>query len=150
VELQRLADAEYGKAHEHNDEVGRVAWSRTCENAKKLALIFACSQNHEEPVIDVHAVEWATQFAMHQTRRQLYLAQIYVAENPFHAECLKFLRALRAIESRQLTRSELMRALRCKKADFDQLAETLVAHGEIVSVMIPSKTKPAQGFKLST
>ena len=93
-------------------------------------------------------VEWATQFAMHQTRRQLYLARIYVAENPFHAECLKFLRALRAREDGQLTRSVLMRILHCKKADFDQLAETLIAQGEIAPVMIPSKTKPAQGFKI--
>lgn len=148
--LRQLADAEYDRAHQQNDEVGRVAWSRTCENAKKLALISACSQNHENPVIDLPTVEWATRFAMHQTRRQLYLAHIYVAENPFHADCLKFLRALRVKENGQLTRSELMRILRCKKTDFDQLAETLIAQGEIVPVMIPSKTRPAQGFKLAT
>ena len=60
--------------------------------AKKLALIYACSENYESPEIGPDAIRWATEFAMHQTRRQLYLASTYVAENPFHAECLKLLR----------------------------------------------------------
>jgi len=51
TKLQRLADDEYDKAHERNDEVSRVAWSRRCENAKKLALIAACRVNHEQPII---------------------------------------------------------------------------------------------------
>ncbi len=149
-EIQQLADAEYDQAHQKNDEVARVVWSRTSENAKKLALIYAVSKNHLDPMVDLPAVQWATEFAMHQTRRQLYLAQIYVAENPFHAECLKFLRALKAKKDGQLTRSQLMRALRCKKADFDQLVDTLIAQGEIVTVEIPTKTRPAIGYQLAT
>ncbi len=94
-QLQKLTEAEYDRAEEAKDEVARTAWSRTCENATKLALIYACSENHENPVIGLPAVQWATAFAMHQTRRQLYLAATYVAENPFHAECLKLLRRLR-------------------------------------------------------
>ena len=87
--LQRLAEAEYDQAEARNDEVARTAWSRTCENTKKLTLLYACSGNHVTPMIDLPAVEWAGEFAMHQTRRQLRLATEYVAENPFHAECLK-------------------------------------------------------------
>ena len=49
MELQQLADAEYNKAHERNDEMARVVWSRTSENAKKLALIYAVSNNHLDP-----------------------------------------------------------------------------------------------------
>ncbi len=146
-ELQQLADAEYDKAHERNDEMARVVWSRTSENAKKLALIYAVSQNHQDPLVDLSAIQWATRFAMHQTRRQLYLAQIYVAENPFHAECLKFLRALKD-NGGQMKRNELMRKLRCKMAEFDQLAETLIAQGEILPVQIATKTRPANGYQI--
>ena len=65
-------------------KLGKVAWSRTCENATKLALLYACSENHEEPVMDAAAVEWATKFAMHQTKRQLYLATRHVCrKTPF-------------------------------------------------------------------
>ena len=147
-ELQRLADSEYDGAHERNDEIARVAWSRTCENAKKLALLYACSANHEDPEIDITAVEWATQFAMHQTRRQLYLATIYVSENPFHAECLKLMRKLKE-DGGQMARNKLMRAMRCKMQDFDQMVTTLMTQGDIVPIEIATKTKPAMGYRIA-
>jgi hypothetical protein len=128
-QLQKLTELEYDRAEEAKDEVARTAWSRTCENATKLALIYACSENHENPVIGLPAVQWATAFAMHQTRRQLYLAATYVAENPFHAECLKLLRKLREAGG-QMARRQLMRIMRCKAADFDQIISTLVQQGE--------------------
>jgi len=147
--LQHRTEEEYDKAETTNDEVAKVAWSRTCENAKKLALLYACSENHEDPVIDVSAIEWATAFAMHQTRRQLYLAATYVAENPFHAECLKLLRKLAEAPDRRMQRQHLLRAMRCKAADFDQLVATLIQQGEIVPVDVPTKTKTAQGYQVA-
>ena len=147
-QLQRMTEVEYDRAEESKDEVARTAWSRTCENATKLALVYACSENHEDPLISLAAVQWATAFAMHQTRRQLFLAATYVAENPFHAECLKMLRLIRASGS-QMARRQLMRAMRCKAADFDQIISTLLQQGDIVSVEIPTKTKPAQGYRLT-
>ncbi|MCG3178628.1 MAG: hypothetical protein BIFFINMI_00956 [Phycisphaerae bacterium] len=146
--LRVRTEAEYDQAHARNDEPSRVAWSRTCENAKKLALLYACSENHAEPVIGLPAVQWATEFAMHQTRRQLYLATTYVAENPFHAECLKLIRRLRDAPGQQMQRQHLLRAMRCKSFDFDQIASTLVQQGEIVRVDIPSKTKTAEGYRI--
>jgi hypothetical protein len=146
--LQRMGEDEYEQADAANDEIGKAAWSRTCENAKKLALLYACSENHEDPIIGLPAVEWATAFAMHQTRRQLYLAATYVAENPFHAECLKLLRKLKDVGG-QMARRQLMRAMRCKAADFDQIVSTLMQQGDIVAVDIPTKTRPAQGYQLT-
>jgi len=146
--LRTTADAEYASADGANDEVARTAWSRTCENAIKLALIYACSVNYENPSIDLPAVEWASAFARHQTQRQLYLASTYVAENPFHAECLKFVRRLRQAPDRMMARRELMRAMRCKAADFDQIVGTLLQQGDIVPVEIATRTKNAQGYQL--
>jgi hypothetical protein len=146
--LQRMGEDEYEKAEAGGDEIAKVVWSRTCENAKKLALLYACSENHEKPVISLPAVQWATDFAMHQTRRQLYLAATYVAENPFHAECLKLLRKLKETDG-QMPRRQLMRAMRCKAADFDQIIGTLIQQGDIIPVEIPTKTKPAQGYQLA-
>ncbi len=148
-QLQILTEAEYNQAEEAKDEVARTAWSRTCENAQKLALIYACSENHEDLVIGLPAVQWATAFAIHQTRRQLYLAASYVAENPFHAECLNLLRRLSEASDRQMQRQHLLRVMCCKAADFDQIVSTLVQQGDIVAVQIPTKTKTAQGYRLS-
>ncbi len=148
-QLQRITEAEYDRAEGTKDEVARTAWSRTCENATKLALVYACSENHEDPVIGLPAVQWATEFAMHQTRRQLFLAATYVAENPFHAECLKLLRKLREAPEQQMQRQHLLRAMRCKAADFDQIVGTLLQQGDVVSVQISTRTKAAQGYRLS-
>jgi len=146
--LQRMGEVEWDKAHTDSNEPAQTAWSRTCENATRMALLYACSENHEEPVIGLPAVEWAAAFAMHQTRRQLHLAATYVAENPFHAECLKLLRKLKEAKGR-MARRQLMRSMRCKAADFDQIISTLIQQGEIAAVEIPTKTKPAQGYRIT-
>ncbi len=146
--LRRMTEDEYNKAEDAGDEVARTAWSRTCEHAKKLALIFACSENHVEPIISLPAVEWSTEFAMHQTRRQLYLASVHVAENPFHAECLKFIKRLTEQPGRTMQRRQLMRAMKLKAADFDQIVGTLQQQEDIELVTIRTATRPAQGYRL--
>ncbi|MEL7499055.1 MAG: DUF3987 domain-containing protein [Planctomycetota bacterium] len=147
-ELRCMTEVEYAKAEEENDEVGRTAWSRTCEHATKLALIYACSENHIAPKMTIEAVRWASEFARHQTRRQLFLAGVHVADNPFHAECLKLMKILRDQRNQKMARRELMRAMRCKAADFDQVIGTLTQWGEVEMISIPSATKSATGYQL--
>ena len=48
-----------------------------------------------------------------------------------------------------MARRKLMRAMRCKAADFDQIVGTLLQQGDIVPVEIPTKTKPAQGYRIA-
>ncbi|HHK40933.1 MAG TPA: DUF3987 domain-containing protein [Planctomycetaceae bacterium] len=148
-QLRLLTEAEYDRAEAARDEVAQAAWSRTCENAKKLALIYACSENHIEPVIRLPAVEWATSLAMHQTRRQLYLAATYVAENPFHADCLKLLRKLREAPERTLPHSVLLKRMKMKAKDFRDLIETLVQRGEVRIVTTPRAGSPTVEYVLS-
>jgi hypothetical protein len=145
--LRLMTEREYDTAEEALDEVARTAWSRTCEHAKKLALIYACSENHVEPLIGLPAVEWATEFAIHQTRRQLYLASVHVAENPFHAECLKLLKRLSEQPEQRMQRQHLLKYMKCKAADLDQIIQTLVQQGEIAPITMPTATKTAHGFQ---
>ena len=95
TESRQAAEVEYGSAEARGDPVGTTVWGRVPEQARKLALLYAISANHESPQIDVDAARWATEFILHQTRRMLFMAHSHVAENPFHAECLKLLRRLR-------------------------------------------------------
>jgi hypothetical protein len=148
ADLQRLTEQEYDDAHHRNDEVARVAWSRTHENAMKLALIRACSTNHENPTIDLGGIQWATAFAMHQTKRQLYLAHSYVAENPFHAECLKLVRKLRTVPNRQMEHSPLLKLMHMKAADFRELIQTLLQQNEIKIVTVPRAGSSKVIYKL--
>ncbi|WP_419187821.1 bifunctional DNA primase/polymerase [Stieleria bergensis] len=148
AELREQTEVEYDKADDAGDEVARAAWSRTCEHAKKLALIYACSENHLDPKITLAAVRWASEFALHQTRRQLYLASVHVAENPFHKECLKFTKLLLERPENQMARRELMRAMRLKSQEFDQVVLTLLQQDDIEAITIETKTRPAQGYRL--
>jgi len=147
--LQRQTEDEYDQAHARNDEVARVAWSRTHENAKKLALIYACSANCEDPVIDLPAVEWASAFAMHQTRRQLFLAANYVAENPFHAECLKLVRKLREAPASELPHSVLLKRMKMKTKDFKELIETLIQRGDVLAASVATDGRNGLTYRLA-
>ncbi len=75
---------------------------------------------------------------------------MHVAENPFHAECLKFIKRLREHPERQMQRQHLLKYMKCKAADFDQIVLTLLQQEEIEIVSIPTKTKSAQGFRVVT
>ncbi len=147
-DLRLRTETEYNVADADQDEVARTAWSRTCEHATKLALIYAVSEKHEQPVIRLPAVEWATEFAMHQTRRQLFLAGVHVADNPFHADCLKLIKKLRESPVHQMQRRELMRAMHWKAKDFDAVVQTLQQQGDLMAVEIATATRPAQGYQL--
>jgi hypothetical protein len=95
VETRREAEAEYSKAEQRCDSVGTTVWGRVSEQVRKLALLYAVSENHQSPRIGLAAVRWASEFVMHQTRRMLFMAASHVADYPFHAECLKLLEKLR-------------------------------------------------------
>lgn len=130
--LRALADGEYRKAEKAKNEPAKTVWTRTNENAMKLAMLYACSANHENPAIDLSAVQWAQDFAMHQTRRQLFMAQTYVSESPFHAQCLKAIEKLQEAPANILSHQVLLRRMKMKAKDFKDLIDTLVQRGDIV------------------
>lgn len=152
VQLRQQTEAEYDAADELKDEVGRTAWSRTCENAGKLALIYACSENHEEPAISLAAVEWAAKFAMHQTRRQLYLAKSYMAANEFDGYCKQALRYLtRCRDSGKdypVPDWLLRRRLVLSPVMHNSVIEALTKQERIRWMTVPRKTKPRTGWVL--
>jgi hypothetical protein len=149
IETRQEAEAEYTKAEGKSDAVGTTVWGRVSEQTRKLALLYAISENHEAPQISLAAVEWASRFATHQTRRMLFMAAGHVAENPFHAQCLRLMQRLRDAPGHQMQRQRLLKFMRCKSADFDQIVGTLMQQGEIVKLDIPTKTNLAQWYQVS-
>ena len=125
------AEDEYAKAEGLGDSAGTALWGRVAEHARKLALVYAVSENHLDPQIGRSAAEWASQFAIHQARRMLFMAQSHVAENPFHAECLKFLRKLRSAPGGELSHSVLLKRMKVNAKTFKVLVSTLEQRGDI-------------------
>jgi hypothetical protein len=145
----RLAsEAEYGCAETRNDPVGTTVWGRVPEQIRKLALLYAVSANHESPRIDVAGVRWATDFILHQTRRMLFMAHSHVAENPFHAECLKLLRKLRETPDRQLAHSVLLKRMKVDAKTFQELITTLEQQGDVATVTQATAGRQQRAYRL--
>ena len=106
------------------------------------------AHSHESPRIDVAAVRWATDFILHQTRRMLFMAHSHVAENPFHAECLKLLRKLREAPDRQLAHSVLLKRMKIDAKTFQELITTLEEQGDITTVIQPTTGRPQRVYQL--
>jgi len=94
-EYGQKTDTEYDNAQERSDLVTMAIWGRASEKARRLALIYACSENALSPKITEAAVRWATELVDYATQRMLFMASQYVSESDFHAECQKLLRVLR-------------------------------------------------------
>ena len=142
TEARQASEAEYAAAEARGDPVGTTVWGRVPEQIRKLALLYAVSASHESPRIDVAAVRWATDFILHQTRRMLFMAHNHVAENPFHAECLKLLRKLREAPGRQLAHSVLLKRMKIDAKTFQELITTLEQQGDVGDVTQSTAGRP--------
>jgi hypothetical protein len=141
IETRLEAEAEYAKAEAADDCVGTAVWGRASEHTRKLALIYAVSENHEHPEIGRAATEWASHLVLHQARRMLFMAQSHVADNPFHAECLKFLQKLRNAPGQELPHSLLLKRMKIDAKSFLGLVTTLEQRGDI---SIRTQTTPGR------
>ena len=93
--FRQQADREYSQAEDKGDPAGMAIWARANEKARRLALVYACSVDRENPMITPDAVSWSCRFVEHQTRRMLFMAGESVSENDFDARCKRLVATLR-------------------------------------------------------
>jgi hypothetical protein len=148
IETRERAEAEYTVAEARGDAVGTTVWGRVSEHVRKLALLHAVSENHLAPRIGLAAVEWASAFVMHQTRRMLFMAAGHVAENPFHAECLKVVEKLRNAPGNELPHSVLLKRMKMEIKVFSALIDTLCEQGDVEVVTAPTAGRPMRAYRL--
>ena len=150
VETRLEAEAEYARSEAAEDEAGTTVWGRVSEHARKLALIYAISENHLAPEIGGEAAKWARQFVTHQARRMLFMAQAHVAENPFHAECLKILKKLGGAPGGELPHSVLLKRMKVDAKTFQVLVSTLEQRGDVVIRTACARGSTARFYRLVT
>ncbi len=154
TEFRQHADDEYAQAEDRKDEVAMTVWGRANENARKLALLYACSENHTQPEISVDAVRWASAFVEHQVQRMLYMAYQYVSTNEFDAVCKKALRYLRRCQESGKQRLyptpdwRLRRQLATSPNMYDSVLEALRKQKRILFQTVEGSTKPRTGWIL--
>ena len=88
------ADAEYTKCEQANDPGGMAIWARAYEKARRLAMIYACSENHKNPIITASAATWASALATHTTHKMIYTSRQHTSENEFDAKRKRLLEFL--------------------------------------------------------
>jgi len=140
-------DQEWQKQSKRGDETAMAIWARAYEKTRKLAMLYAVSANWAEPVIDEAAVNWAWKFVEYQTKRMLFMAESYVADNPFHAECLKAKRRIQAAGGK-ISHIRLLRLMHLKSNDFECVMKYMEEAGEIWVDYSTEDGKPGKVGKL--
>ena len=117
-------------------------WARAYEKIRKLALLYACSENHENPQITVAGIDWGWGIVGHQTRRMLYMADLYVADSEFEADCKRLIEILTKWKARKedafMPHWDLSRRLRWSEKKIEEVRESLQAQELIEVQMSPS------------
>ncbi|MEI8244605.1 MAG: DUF3987 domain-containing protein [Lentisphaerota bacterium] len=126
--LRDYADTEYQRQQRRGDETAMAIWARVYEKSRKLAMLYAISHNIQAPEVTAEAVDWAQRFIEYQTRRMLFMAESYVSDNPFHAECLKVKRKMQA---GKISHKNLLRSMHLKAQDFESIMKYLEDAGEV-------------------
>jgi len=134
-EFRALADDRYAEAEDRDDPAGMAIWARAYEKARKLALIYAASENHLQMRIDEPAVQWAWRFVDYQTRRMLFMASQHVAECEFDAKCKRMLEVLGNWRKRRgdawMPHWYLSRRLGWSDRDIEEVRNTLLSQRRI-------------------
>jgi hypothetical protein len=152
VESRLEAEAEYERAESNSDTVGTTVWGRVSEQVRKLALLYAVSQDDASPAIGREAVEWGTRFVMHQTRRMLFMASGHVARSEFDGMCKELLRVLRDWKEKHgdkpMPEWEVNRRLPWKPKEHEDVRETLANQERIRYEVAVTKTRPRRLYWL--
>jgi hypothetical protein len=107
-------------------------YKRVEENARKLAILAACSENHVAPYIGVATAAWASDLAIYLTRRLVYLASINVAENDVHDKRNRVLRIIHEAGGDGISKSGLLRKCRyLKSRELGEVLNALVEANEV-------------------
>jgi len=110
-QIRTEADGHYAEREAAGDQMGMALWARAAEKVRRLALIYACSERVERPVISEPGVAWAWLLVAHQTRRMLAMATVHVYESDFDARQKRALQFIRA-KGGAVWQWELNKALR--------------------------------------
>lgn len=121
TELKRLARSS-------GDDVTLALWGRAVEQARQLALIYACSRDREKPTVDRDAASWACETVSYLIRRKIFLAARYVADDDFdrkQKEVIRFVETCKGRCTRTMMTNQFRNwDIRFRKNVFDNLFET--------------------------
>ncbi|MEX0678362.1 MAG: bifunctional DNA primase/polymerase [Pirellulales bacterium] len=151
-QLREQADQAYTRAESRNDTVAMAIWARAYEKARRLALLYACSVNHIDPIISPDAVAWAGAFVDHQTRRMLFMAGYHASESEFDSKRKRLLEVLS--QWREQHGDEWMpfwrinRRLPWSSREHEEVRATLLEQRLIEAKRVQTRGRPGAVYRL--
>jgi|APSaa5957512622_1039677.scaffolds.fasta_scaffold09548_2 hypothetical protein len=146
-----LTDDAYEEAQRQGDETKMAIWARAYEKVRKLALLYACSENHQAPQITAAGIDWAWAMVEHQTKRMLYMADLYVADSEFEADCKRLVGVLTKWRDRHgdefMAHWLVSRAVAWAEKKIEEVRESLVAQ-ELIEVQMPQRGRMRPQYRL--
>ena len=94
AKLRDDSDDRYDAARLDDDPCAMAVWARVAENARKLALLWACSVSDRRPRIEVDGARWACEFTRLLAERSLWMARAHAPESAFDGRRKRFLECL--------------------------------------------------------
>jgi hypothetical protein len=144
ADLEQYAEDERKRL---GDQLGSL-WPRATEKARKLALLWACSESTDAPKVSPEAAQWACDAVKYLTRRLVYLASRWLSENRQESNSKRLARLIEAAGPDGLTRSQLVRASQwLSSRDRNELIDGLKESGQIVEEVIKTVTKPRHVYR---
>lgn len=127
----RAAFVHDAEAHYNTEEDGveNAVWNRTVEKAEKLAMIFAASDNQDEPKMDIRHWQLARQLVEYSNAHQIEMLAKYSSETDY--EDLQK-RILRRLEKGITCNRALLSFLKIRNEDLREAMETLQAAGKVI------------------
>jgi bifunctional DNA primase/polymerase-like protein len=148
IDLRKESEFAYARAESKSDAVATTVWGRVSENVRKLALLYAVSENHKNPEIGAEGVQWASELIMHQTNRMLFMADGFAAESEFDELALRLLRKLRDAAGGTLPHSVLLKRMKMDHKRFHDLMDTLKERGDVIEILVKTRGRDARHYKL--
>lgn len=124
-------EREYAAAEACTNECAMTVWARVYEHACKLSLLYAVSENAEDPVISADAVQWATDLVFYLARRSLADIEAHASESRFDASLRKCLRIIGGMPQQSIERSDLLKRMSIKAGELNEIVDTLMQREEI-------------------
>ncbi|MDR0326911.1 MAG: bifunctional DNA primase/polymerase [Planctomycetaceae bacterium] len=127
-------------------------WVRTVQEAKKLALIYACSQSMDNPSIDTEAAVWGGRLSEHLTRRKLYVAYYHMANSEQERLENDILRYIKKQPKQTVTQTKLINRFAKGVPDYvrDGAIRNLINTGRVVrhKEVMPGAKKPTTFYRI--
>ena len=135
------------EADQSGDAIRRALWGRAEQQARQLGLIYACSANHENPVIDEAAARWAVDLMVYLVSRKIQIARRWIADDEFDRRQLA---VVRYVEQRNsVSRSVLTRHFkRWKPRERQEIIDNLIETRQLIIETEDTGGRPKDVFRV--